>query len=134
MSKSSLQNAHQFLKDVRERCRRVRLQEWHYTSDTDDSADEERTFSPKFYRPTGFMPPVGSDKTLDAYCNILQSRTETYSTPKFQHDNLTPDEHKAQEKFRGIVSRREIRIATANKGGAVVIHDTDTYIILTTAE
>ena len=48
-----------YRRDVKEGCRRVRLQEWHHTSDTDDSADEEETSGPKFYKPTGFMPPVG---------------------------------------------------------------------------
>ena len=120
-------NTDQLSEDVREGCRRVRLQEWHHTSDTDDSADEEAS-APKFYKPTGFMPPAGHDKTLDAYCNILQSRTDTYSAPKFQHDNLTTDEHRALKELRMMVNRREIRISTADKGGAVVIQDTEAYI------
>ena len=120
-------NTHQLSEDVREGCRRVRLQEWHHTSDTDDSADEEAS-APKFYKPAGFMPPVGRDKTLHAYCNILQSRTDTYSAPKFQHVNLTTDERMALKELRMMVNRREIRISTADKGGAVVIQDTEAYI------
>ena len=110
-------NTHQLSEDVREGCRRVRLQEWHHTSDTDDSADEEEASAPKFYKPTGFNPPVGHDKTLDAYCNILQSRIDTYSAPKFQHDNLTTDERRALKELRMMVNRREIRISTADNKG-----------------
>ena len=121
-------NTHQLSEDVREGCRRVRLQEWHHTSDTDDSADEEEALAPMFCKPTGFMPPVGRDKTLDAYCSILQSRTDSYSAPKFQHDNLTTDERRALKELRMMVNSREIRISTADKGGAVVIQDTGAYI------
>ena len=97
-------NTHQLSEDVKEGCRRVRLQEWHHTSDTDDSADEEEASAPMFYKTTGFMPPVGRDKTLDAYCSILQSRTDSYSGPKFQHDNLTTDERRALKELRMMVN------------------------------
>ena len=60
-------NTHQLSEDVREGCQRVRLQEWHHTSDTDDSTDEEEASAPKFYTPTGFMPPVVRDKTSYIY-------------------------------------------------------------------
>ena len=44
-------NTHQLSEDVREGCRRVRLQEWHHTSDTDDSADEDVASTPKVHKP-----------------------------------------------------------------------------------
>ena len=63
-------------KDIKEGCRKVRLKELHF--DSERSPKEP----PKFYKPTGYEPPSGRDRTLDVYCDTLESKVEEFKKTK----------------------------------------------------
>ena len=49
-------NRKQFVDDVSETCRKVRLRELHHKKEEEDSDGEERLpFDPRFYKPTGYL-------------------------------------------------------------------------------
>jgi hypothetical protein len=108
--------------DVAEGCRRVRLKEYHFDSSKDNSPP------PVFYKPTGFCPASGRDMTLDAYCNTLHSWTKNFNPTKPARDNLNQKQKQALNELRKMVQNREVRISTADKGGAVVVQDVSDYL------
>ena len=110
--------------DVKEGCRRMRLKEYFFDSDYEDAEEED---VPKFYKPSGWMPPAGRDQALDAYCDTLQTRVEAYRPTK-PNDNLHQDERQALKELKEKVTCRQIRISRADKGGAIVIQDMKDYI------
>ena len=109
--------------DIKEGCRKVRLKELHH--------DKESRLIPKFYKPTGFEPPSGRNKTLDTYCQSLSTLTENFvneNNVKPVRDNFSSNHRKALLELKDKVKKREIRISKADKGGAVVVQNTDDYI------
>ena len=107
--------------------RKVCLKVWHCRSDSESDEDEAPT-PPKFYKPTGFVPPSGRDIALEAYCQTLQSRTDNYEVCARPRDNLSGDQRRALDELREMVHSRLIRISVADTGGAVVVQDTTEYI------
>ena len=112
----------QLIYDVREGCRRLRLKELFYHPDNVHNQDP-----PRFYKNTGYQPPAGRDLSLEAFCNTLQSRTEAYQIHRHIKDNLNKEQRCALTQLRELVLNRTIRISSADKGGAVVIQDVETY-------
>ena len=92
--------------DVTETCRKVRLKELHYDSDSDiePESDSEQdggdAYNPRFYKRKGTTPPDDRDHDVDAYCNLLQSWTDNYTLPRPPRDNLTGEERKAFNELR----------------------------------
>jgi hypothetical protein len=108
--------------DVTEGCRRVRLKELFY------QPDKEEQGPPRFYKKTFYVPPSGRDQALDAYCNTIESLVSDFSPNKHFRDNLSPPQRKAMGELRQLVQDRVIRISQADKGGAVVVQNTEDYI------
>jgi peptide-methionine (R)-S-oxide reductase len=107
-------------KDVEEGCRMVRLRELFF--------DSEATHRPKFYKPTGFCPKPGRDEALDAYCAALKKRTKDHRVSKRSRDNMTHTQRTALKELKQLVAERTLRISSADKGGAVVVQDTEAYV------
>ena len=116
-------NQQNLAEDIDEGCRRLRLKELFF-----DQQKPEGDKPPKFYKKTGYRPPEGRDRALDAFCHTLQSRIEHHNPTKRPRDNLTIGQRKALNELRQLVNGRVIRITTADKGGAVVVLNTDAYI------
>ena len=83
---------------------------------------------PSVYKRTGYVPPSGRDKVLDAYSDTLQSRTDLYQSSRRRHDNLSPERRTALRELREMVTKRIVRISPADKGGAVVVQDAANYV------
>ena len=114
--------------DVDEGLRKVRLKELFYDDENDvgDGGD-----IPKFYKPTGYCPPRGRDQTLDTYCDTIRTQLDNFSVDNSGHkckDNMTQEQRKALKELKSKVQNREIRISKADKGGAVVVQNTDDYV------
>ena len=115
----------QLSEDVAEGCRRIRLRELFFQPDCPDDAPAP----PKFYKKTGFKPPLGRDRSLDAFCAALQGRVQSHAAgANCPRDNLSGCQRQALQQLRQLVLNRTIRISMADKGGAVVIQDTADYI------
>lgn len=110
--------------DVREGCRYTRLRELHYKPD----APADNDGPPKFYKKTGYCPPVGRDKALDAFCHMIQHRTDAYTNLSRKKSNLTQEQRRAVKELKTLVEDRRIRISSADKGGATVVQNTEDYI------
>ena len=117
--------------DVKEGCRKVRLKEFFY-DDNAEAGELESTDTPRFYKPTGWTPPAGRNATLDTYCDTLCTYTENFNAARNVNnhpvDNMTKDQRCALKNLQEKVKNRDIRISKADKGGAVVVQDTDDYI------
>ena len=118
-------NHQQLSEDVAEGCRRVRLRELFFDPECPDAAP---TPAPKFYKKTGYQPPCGRDRSLDAFCHSLQSRVQKHQPTTRPRDNLSPGQRTALKELTRLVDDRTIRISLADKGGAVVVQDTTAYI------
>ena len=115
----------QLVSDVQEGCRKLRLKELFY--DKDNTLGQKEP--PKFYKPTGYNPPKGRDQGLDVYCNLLKLHTENYTPSVKLRNNLSKELRKALNELKQLVTNRTIRITPADKGGAIVIQDTQDYLI-----
>ena len=111
--------------DITEGCRKVRLKEYFYNPDTPTDSQPP---VPKFFKPTGYLPPKGRVKELDIFCDTLQSRVENFKPNKPKHSNLSQSQKKAVQELRQLVIDRSIRISVADKGGKVVVQNTEDYI------
>ena len=110
--------------DVEEGCRKVRLKEFHFDVDNPDNI----TQVPKFYKPTGYDPSSGRDHAVDAYCAGIVSEVENHVPTNKITSNLQLPLKKALSQLRKLVYDRAIRISKADKGGAVVVQNTEAYI------
>ena len=115
-------NGKQFLDDVTEGCRKVRLKEFFY--DTEDNETE----APRFYKPTGWTPPHGRDVAVDAYCASVINSSANHVHEGRVPNNLNKSLRVALKQLRQLVIDRVIRISKADKGGAVVVQDVSSYI------
>jgi hypothetical protein len=102
----------------------MRLKELHYKPE----APVQNDSPPKFYKKTGYCPPPGRDKALDSFCHIIQHRTDAYTNLSSLKSNLTLKLKKALTELKTLVDNRQIRISSADKGGAIVVQNTDDYI------
>jgi hypothetical protein len=110
--------------NIREGCRLTRLKEYHH----DRTGTKNQQERPKFYKKTGWCPPPGRDRALDAFCHILQNRAEAFTPTMKRRDNLSRAQRQALGELKELVKTRQIRISTADKGGATVIQDATDYI------
>ena len=113
----------ELLTDVQEGNRRLRLKEFFHQ----DNAPSQLPSKLKFYKKTGWMPPEGRDKALDAYCGTLESMVKSYIPPRFSKKNISKNQQKAISELRQQVKNRTLRISTADKGGAIVVQDFSQY-------
>lgn len=104
----------------------MRLRELHFKPDA--PVHEQNDGPPKFYKKTGYCPPLGREKALDAFCHIIQHRTDSYTDLSRHKSNLTHEQRKAVTELRTLVEDRRIRISSADKGGATVVQNTEDYI------
>ena len=116
-------NQEQLCDDIEEGCRRVRLKELFHDNEEPTSREV-----PKFYKKTFYTPPDGRDNHLDTYCSILKDQATSFKPSTNIKDNLCRKERLALKQLRDMVTARKIRISSADKGGAVVVQDTSTYI------
>ena len=112
----------QLNEDVQEGCRKLRLKEIHYDPEKPSSEP------PKFYKPSGYSPSRGRDSGLDAYCDTLQTYTENYISTTHHRNNMKKSDRKAMQELRTMVQTRQVRISTADKGGAVVVQNLEDYL------
>ena len=109
--------------DIAEGCRKVRLKEFHSNNN-----ETSQPVTPKFYKPTGFVPPTGRNNAIDEFCSSIKNSANHLPSDKIIKSNLNPPMRKAVQQLRKLVFERKIRISRADKGGAVVIQNTDDYI------
>lgn len=110
-------NASELNTDVQEFCRKIRLKE--YFADTESSDDPSLVKNR-----SSFNPPKGRDKDLDRFVDALSKfPTNTQQNSKIRH-NLSKGERTAMNL---ISSDSSIIIKQADKGGAIVIMDSDYY-------
>ena len=112
--------------DVTEGCRRIRLKELYHDADKlyhdpdklyHDADKDVDSVPPKFYMRTGYVPPSGRDKALDAYCDTVQSRTDVYQSSRCPHDNLSPELRTALCELLEMVTKRIVRISPQRREG-----------------
>ena len=119
-------NQKQLEDDIKEGCRLVRLRELHFNEEAENT--NHPSPPPRFYKKNFYDPGKGRDAALDNYCQSLTLKASTHQCHKRPRDNLKVEERKALNQLREKVLNREIRISTADKGGAVVIQDVEDYI------
>ena len=107
--------------DVAEGCRKVRLKEFFHGKETETEA-------PRFYKPTGWTPPLGRDVAVDAYCASVINNTTHHAHTGRVLNNLDQPLRIALIQLRQLVIDRVIRISRADKGGAVVVQSVDSYV------
>ena len=108
--------------DISEGCRKIRLKELYYDE------NKEPSVTPKFYKSTGYSPPTGRNDALDAFCSSVKNKATCLVSEKNVKSNLQLPMRKALQQLRKLVFDRTIRISRADKGGAVVIQNTEDYI------
>ena len=74
------------------------------------------------------MPPKWRNKYLDRYCNILENQAEYFKPSANAKCNMSKQERLAMKELREMVLARKIRISSADKGGAVVVQNSEDYI------
>jgi len=114
-------NHYQLQVDVEEGCRQIRLREFFL-----DNLSSVET--PRFYKKTKWSPPTGRNPILDSCCDKLKQQTRDYRTKGKPKDNMTQAQRQALKELQTLVELRRIRISSADKGGAVVVQDMDSYI------
>ena len=110
--------------DIKEFVRKLKLKEFFYNNRTGYNSDEpESIVVPK----SNFIPYKVKSPALDVICQNLENNAENLQKliPKNVHSNLSRSEEKALEKLK---SEEMLVIKRADKGGAVVIMDTDYYV------
>ena len=114
-------NKPKLLSDVEEGCRKVRLKEFFHGKETETEA-------PRFYKPTGWTPPLGRNVAVDAYCaSVINNTTHHVHTGRVPN-NLDQPLRIALKQLRQLVIDRVIRISEADKGGAVVVQSVESYV------
>ncbi|XP_062587971.1 uncharacterized protein LOC134249655 [Saccostrea cucullata] len=106
------------IKDTEEFCRKLRLREYFQ--------NEENTDESLVRNKSNFKPPPNRDKHLDEFIRCLQSSARSNDISMNTHikDNITRREREA---IKSLASDNSIIIKEADKGGAIVIMDTDHY-------
>ncbi|XP_062571387.1 uncharacterized protein LOC134233429, partial [Saccostrea cucullata] len=112
-------NLQELSKDIKEYTRKLRLAEFFHKDDEDENTSESDLVRNK----SNFNPKKGRNSLLDTVCNTLQNiplRNEKINT----RSNLRKEEEKAVQSLTNDCS---IVIKEADKGGAVVIMNTEYY-------
>ena len=111
--------------DIFKFCRRLRLAEYFFDKDDDITDETTSTTKPSFLKHhSTFTPPSGRDLSLDAF--IKSFSQEVISAPsKKTYSNLSREENIA---LRELKENPNITIKPSDKGGAVVVMDTTSYI------
>ena len=98
--------------------RRVRLKSHFQHNISEEDPDSE------FKTSKGWTPPKGTSQAMDTFLTTNTTQFITMNTKK-KYQNLTKQERGA---IRELANNNEITIKPANKGGAIVIQDTEKYI------
>ena len=106
--------------------RKLRLR-YHF-ADKDQDPDQS-TYKPSIIKPSkGWTPPSTQDINFDNYrnvtCQTLINQLNTQTRTRIKKFNLTKDERKAMKTLQ---DNLDIVIKPADKGGAIVIQDTENY-------
>ena len=110
--------------DIKEFTRKLKLKEYFYNNKTiTENGETESIVFPK----SDFIPYKVKSPALEAICQNLEHNAENLQrlVPKNVHGNLRSSEEKALEILK---SDETLVIKRADKGGAVVIMDTDFYV------
>ena len=109
-------NKPDIVKDTEEFCRKLRLREFF---GSDQYEDESLVRNRK-----GFKPAPNRDKDLDSYINRLKKVAESNKITTTPKSNISNIEQKALKELQ---TEDSIIIKEADKGGAIIIMDTDHY-------
>ena len=105
--------------------RRLRLKEFHLDNAKQNEFDPTDIMNhPKLKQANTFTPPQGRDNYLDTFIDSVNSEIMT-KTKKPSQSNLTENQKIA---LKNLSNNKFITIKPADKGGAVVIQNTDDYI------
>lgn len=104
------------INDTEEFCRKLRLCEFFQNNENEDKSLVRNK--------KGFKPPSNRDKHLDDYIMCLKKTAESNMVQKNIKPNISRSEQDAIQSLRG---NSNIVIKEADKGGAVVIMDSDHY-------
>ena len=113
--------------DITEFTRKLRLSEFFGSQDDNDSqtesdSDNSQDEDPSLVRnKSKFHPPHNRDKILESYIDYIQGQPLNSKNAK---NNMRSDENAA---LQSLQNDNSIIIKEADKGGAVVIMDTDYY-------
>ena len=83
-------------------------------------------------KPSNFTPPPQRDEHLDMFCSYISSLSDNLDsvTIQKQKDNLTPFERSALKELSAKCKAHEIVIMPADKGGAIVVLNSDHYVAM----
>ena len=111
-------------KDVKEFCRRLRLKEYFYESDENDTLDEDSR--PLARNKSNWNPKPKRNKMLDSCIDSLTTSTKELSQCHIKpcKDNLSKEERIALKQLQ---NNKDIVIKEADKGGAICIMDKTFY-------
>ena len=112
-------NIYEVKKDIEDFTRKLRLTEF-FAAEENNSTDTESIARGK----GSFAPPANRNRTLDATINYLKTQTFTETTEKVKN-NLTKNERKGLQELK---INKDIIIKEADKGGCVVVMDTEHYV------
>ncbi|KAJ8305863.1 LOW QUALITY PROTEIN: hypothetical protein KUTeg_016408 [Tegillarca granosa] len=125
-------NPQELKNDIKEYTRKLRSTEYFNTKDketeesTADEAEENRNNLSKdlVWNKSNFNPKRGRNYTLDTVCNTLENIPLNDNGSNTKRNNLTKYESEALE---SLMNNDNIIIKEADKGGAVVVMDTEFY-------
>ena len=112
-------NVYKIKKDIEDFTRKLRLTEF-FATEENTSTDTESIARGK----SSFAPPANRNRTLDATINYLKAQTFKETTENVKN-NLTKLEQKG---LKDLKTNKDIIIKEADKGGCVVIMDTQHYV------
>ena len=112
-------NIYEIKKDIEDFTRKLRLTEF-FATEENTSTDTESIARGK----GSFAPPANRNRTLDATINYLKAQTFEERIVKSKN-NLTKSERKGLQELK---VNKDIIIKEADKGGCVVVMDTQHYV------
>ena len=113
------QNPQELAKDIKEYTRKLRLAEFFYEENEEDYFEENIVKNK-----SKFNPKRNRNNLLDTVCDALQKTPLTTNNARTTKNNLSKFETDA---LKSLSADESIIIKEADKGGAVVIMDSDFY-------